>query len=111
MRPEIEALEHHAQARADAVDLALVFRLGMAVPGRAHADQLAADIDLPGIRCFQQVDTAQKRALSRAAAADHRNHIAIIGRHRDALQHLEIAEPLMQILDEESRSEEPTSEL
>ena len=39
--------------------------------------------------------------LARAGRADHGDHVADIGLDRDALQHLEIAEPLVQILDDQ----------
>ena len=77
VRPEIEALEHHAEPGADAIDLPVVRGL-RAVARVGHADQLAADMDLAGIRGLEQVDAAQERALARARAADHRDDVAIL---------------------------------
>jgi hypothetical protein len=100
VRPQIEALEHHAKPRADPVDLMTV-RRPRAVPRAGHADQLAADLDHAGIRRLEQVDAAQERALAGARAADHRDHVAVAGAERHALEHLERAETLVQILDDQ----------
>jgi hypothetical protein len=101
VRPQIEALEHHAEGGADAIDLLPVLRHRVGVLGRPHADQLAADIDLAGIRRLQEVDAAEQGRLARAGRADHGDHVAHIGLDRDPLQDLEIAEPLVQILDDQ----------
>jgi hypothetical protein len=102
VRPQIEALEHHAEPGADPVHLLVVRGLGaMARPG--HADQLAADVHLAGVRGLEQVDAAQERALARARAADHRDHVAVARRQRDPFQHLERTEALVQIAYQQSR--------
>ena len=75
---------------------------GMAWPlrRRTHADDFAADRDAPGIRRLQQVDAAQERALARAAGADHGDHVADMRGQRHAFQHLELAEPLVQVFND-----------
>ena len=59
-------------------------------------------VDLTRVRVLPQVEAAQKGALSRAAAAEDCNHVVIVRNQRDALQHLEAAEALMQIFDYQS---------
>ena len=97
--PQIEALEHHAEPRADALDLAPVGRHRVAVAVGLQPDLLAIDPDQPAGRVLQAVDAAQKRRLARAAAADDGHHLAVARRQRHALQHVQLAEFLVQVLD------------
>ena len=80
MRPQVELLEHHAEAGADAVDLAPVGRHRPAAPVASHADQLAADMDLPGVRDLQQVDAAQQCTLAGAAGAQDGDDVVLVAR-------------------------------
>ena len=62
-------------------------------------DLLAVDADDAAGRVFEAVDAAQQRRLARAAAADDGDDVAVAGRQRDALQHMQLAELLVQVLD------------
>ena len=70
VRPEIEALEHHAEPAADALDLAVVDRRQIAFPARLQPDLLARDEDAALRGQLEQVDAAQQRALAGAGGAD-----------------------------------------
>ncbi len=63
MRPKIEALEHHGDTGADAVDLLLVGNSG-AVARRLQANGLAVNRNFAGSRQFEHVDATQHRALA-----------------------------------------------
>ena len=97
--PQVEALEHHAELRADALDLAAVGRHGVAVAVGLELDLLAVDADQAAGRVFQAVDAAKQRRLAGARTADDGDHVAVAGRERDALQHMQLAEFLVQVLD------------
>ena len=101
--PQVEALEHHAEAGADALDLPAVRRFHPAVAAGTHFDGLTLDGDGARIRSLQEVDAAQERALAGARRAEHGNHVAVAGGDRDALQHLDVAEALVDVLDHEGR--------
>ncbi|MCY1357504.1 hypothetical protein D9M69_440010 [compost metagenome] len=79
MGPEVETLEHHAKAGADAGQLLLVghHRLTDAVGG--EPDAFAVDLDRALIGDLQHVDAAQQGALAGAAGADQRHHAALVG--------------------------------
>src|SRR5690606_16088002 len=87
----VEMLEHHA-------DLA-------ALPGRfprmqlvelvallAVADQLAVDVEPPGIDLLEMIDTAQECRLARTRRTDQAQHLAALHLERDSLEHLQRAE-------------------
>ena len=97
--PQVEALEHHAELGADALDLAAVGRHGVAVAVGLQLDLLAVDADQAAGRVFQAVDAAKQRRLAGARAADDGDHVAVARRERDALQHMQFAELLVQVLD------------
>ena len=103
VRPQVEALEHHAELGADAVDLLVVFRRGVAIARGLHLDELAGDEDAAGIGRLQEVDAAEHGALAGAAAAEDGDDIALVGLERDALEHFEVAEALVHVLDDEGR--------
>jgi hypothetical protein len=103
VRPEVEALEDHAEPRADAVHLSAVFRLPAAVPARPHPDQLAGHPDLPGVRDLEEVDAAEQRALPRAARAEDRDDVVVARRHGDPPEDLEPAEAFVQVPHHERR--------
>ena len=98
MRPEVEALEHHAQARADARELFRVRHPGFAGAVGGQANPFAVDTDAPLIGNLQQVDAAQEGALARTAGADQGHDIALTCRQGHPLEHLELAEALVDIL-------------
>src|SRR5271156_5025406 len=103
VRPQIELLEHHAELDPAPADRGLAVRPAAAVGGDAEAHRLAADPDLAGARRLEMVEAAQQGALARAAGADHAQHRAAFKLERDALQHLERAETLMQVDDPDDR--------
>ena len=94
-------LEHHAETAANPLHLAAVGGGLGAILVAAHGDELAIDPDLPGIGHFEQVDAAQQGRFAGAAAAEDGDHIMVMGSEGDALEHLEGAEALMQVLDPE----------
>ena len=90
--------EHHAEPGADAIDLTAVRRCHPAAPVGPHADQLSADVDLACVGNLQQVDAAEQRALAGAAGAQDGDHVVLVGGQRDALQHLQVAEALVEVV-------------
>ena len=88
--PQVEALEHHRDAAADALDLPPFD----AVPASADFEMLLADADLAAIRHFKKIEAPKKRALARAGSANDRDHVALLGRQRNAFQDLGRAEAL-----------------
>ena len=86
MRPEVEALEHHRQLRADSFNLAAVRWLHAAIFALAHLEGFAIKADASLVGRFQQVDAAQKGALARPAGAQDGDDVALAGVQRNALQ-------------------------
>ena len=102
MRKQVEALEHHAHARALPGELApLQPQPPAAFAAIAHG--LAVEPDLAGIELLQQVDTAQKRRLAGTAGADQRHHVGRMDIEIDPLQHLVRTERLGEAPDGEDR--------
>ena len=99
MLPEVETLEHHAEPTADALDLAMVDGRQIAFPTRFQPYLLAGDEDAATRGQLEQIDAAQQRALAGTGGADDGQDIAFPCRERDAAQHLERTEALMQVLD------------
>ena len=99
VRPQVEALKHHAEFGADAVDLASVGGLGASAAGLAHQDGLAGHGDDAFVGRFQQVDAAQHRALAGTRGAEDRDHVAFARLQRHALEHFERAEAFVQARD------------
>ena len=86
MREQVELLKDHAQQ----------LRLhGVGHLPAVHA--AAVNIDFAGIDLLQTGDAARQSALARSAGADDRNHFSLVDVQRDAFQHVERAERLMQI--------------
>ena len=98
MRPEIEALEHHAELGADAVDLFPVGRTRGPVAFLAHLDRLARDGDDAEIRRLQKIDATQKRALARTRRAEDRDDVAVASGKRNAAQDFDLAEALGELV-------------
>ena len=96
--PKVEALEHHAEPRADALDLAPVGRNSVAVAVALQPDFLAIDANNAAGRVLQAVDTAEHRRFAGAAAADDRDDLAVARRQRHALQHVQLAEFFVKVL-------------
>ena len=93
VRPEIEALEYEAERRADAIDLGKICRPALSTP-HSHADGLAANGDLAGIRDRQQWDAAQQGALAGTTRADDADDVALFGVKRYAFQYLKLPKRL-----------------
>ena len=100
MLPEIELLEDHRELGADAVDLLHVGGRRPAV-ARRHLDQLALDPDLAAVRRLEEVDAAQEGRLARSRRAEDRDHVMLVRRQRNALEHVVGAEGLADGLDVE----------
>src|SRR5689334_9217130 len=98
MSPEVEALEDHAEAAPDALELVVVGDDHLAERPLPQADLLAGHDDAAGVRHLQQVGAAQQGALARAGRADQRHHVALSRRQRDALQDLEEPETLVELV-------------
>ena len=88
VREDVEVLEHHAHVLAQLVDVG------------ALGGQLGALVEhLALLRDFQKVQAAQERALAGAGRADDGNDLALLNLFVDALQHVQLAEGLVQIDD------------
>src|SRR3984885_11641422 len=86
MRKQVEALEHHRDFGADRVN-----RGGLAF------DPCPLDPDVAGLIALQSVDAAQDGRFPRARRADDTDDLAFGDRSRDALEHLDLAEALVNI--------------
>jgi hypothetical protein len=75
VRPQVEMLEHHRQARTHALQLFRVGGLERAVLAGHQLQFFVVEQDLAGVRLLQQVDAAQERYFARAAGADDADHI------------------------------------
>src|SRR5699024_9937418 len=101
MREEVEALEDHADAGALGGDLLAGELLPAAVrqgvgPVPLH---LAVDEDAPRAGLLELVDAAQQGGLAGAGGAHQHRHLAGVHREVAALQHVEVAEGLVDLLD------------
>src|SRR5580698_5224521 len=86
MRKQIEALEHHRYLGPDRCDRR-----------RIALDPRALHQDCAGVVAFQAVDTAQDGRFAGARRADDADHLALLDRGADALQHLERTEAFVDI--------------
>src|SRR5262245_31664845 len=93
MREQVERLEHHVHLLPHLRDVRLV-----------REDVVAVDEDGSAGRMIQKVETAQERALAGARRTDDRDHFALADLGVDALQHLEAAVALGQVLDLDHRA-------
>ena len=92
VREQVEALEHHADLLAHLVDV----RLGVVDLGVLEPDLAARGL-------LETVDAAQQRRLARAGRAEDDDDLALVDVDVDALEHLEVAEGLAQVLDADDR--------
>ena len=92
-----------ASLAADARKLARILGLQAAVTAGRQGDLLARDHDAAVVGGLEQIDAAQERALARAAGAQDGDHVALVRLHRDALEHLDLAELLLDALDRQGR--------
>jgi hypothetical protein len=84
---EVELLEHHPDARAQLVDV-----------GVGIGDLVALDEDLAAGGGLEHVDAAQQRRLARARGPDDADDLALTDVEVDALEHLVVAEVLVEVL-------------
>jgi hypothetical protein len=92
VREQVELLEHHADPGAHLVDVHV---------GVGDLDTL--DHDLARGRLLEQVHAAQQGRLAGARGADDTDHLAAVDVEVDALEHLVVAEVLVQVLDIDRR--------
>ena len=90
VREEVEGLEDDPDPATDAVDV-----------DTAGGDLLAAHRDPPRVDRLEQVDAAQEGRLPRAGRADQAHDLVLGEREIDAAEHLELAERLVDALDEQ----------
>ena len=100
VREEVEALEDHADRGPLARDLGLAV-LDEAAVLLAVADELAVDVDAPGLEGLEVVDAAQQGRLAGAAGAEEDDDFAAGDVDRDAAQDLGAAEALVGVEDAE----------
>jgi hypothetical protein len=86
VRPQVELLEHHADAAAHRAQVA---RRHPGAARRLVADQLAVDADLARVVGLEEVDAAEQRRLARARRADQAGDLARRDRQADLLQRVE----------------------
>ncbi|MGY4443930.1 hypothetical protein ACVW04_006749 [Bradyrhizobium sp. LM2.3] len=86
VRKQIEALEHHRDLGADFHDRR-----------RVAVDLQSLDADLAAVVAFEPVDTAQDGGLAGAGRTDDADHLALLHRRRDALEHLVLAKTLVDV--------------
>jgi hypothetical protein len=87
-RIERVGLEHHGD---------------VAVLGRYGVDHPVADLDSAAVWLLQPGDHVQQRGLAAARRAQQHGELAVLDREVDALQHLGVAEALVQTPDAERR--------
>src|SRR5215213_10851263 len=86
VRKQVEALEHHRDLGADRNDR-----------GRTAIDLRALDADVAAVIAFETVDAAQDGGFAGARGADDADHLALLDRRRDALEHLDFSKALVNI--------------
>ena len=74
--------------------------LGRGVTGFVprHTDGLAVHANAAAVRCLEQIDTTQERALARAGATQHGDDVALAGIEMHTLEDLDRTKALVQIL-------------
>jgi hypothetical protein len=96
MREQVEALEHHAEAGADAADVPFAVELAPAGSVAAVADQCIVEQHLAGLVFLEEIETAQQRRLARATRPDDGHDLAALDLEADAAQHFELTEAFVQ---------------
>ncbi|RMV09252.1 hypothetical protein ALP17_112272 [Pseudomonas savastanoi] len=98
VRPQVEVLKHHRQARADALQLV---RVGNTHPVLVadHAHLLAIQAHRAVIGLFEKIDAAQKGTLAGAAGTDQADHVTAAGLERYAFEHFVVAIAFVQAID------------
>ena len=94
LREEVELLEDHPAVCAQASDL-----LTTMTRGQPRRDGDAGHLDRALIGVLQEVDAPQEGALARSRSAEDHDNFAGIDIHVDVLEHLEVAEGLVEPAD------------
>jgi hypothetical protein len=102
MWEQVELLEDDADPLAQAVELRFRHADAGSAAGQP-SDRLAVDGDLALLERFQEIDAGKERALAGAAGADHGHDLAARHIEVDALEHLGVAEALVQVPDPHHR--------
>jgi hypothetical protein len=102
MWEKVEALKHHADVGALAVEHA-VGKWSEGAVGLVQAHGLAVDEDAPALGHLEDVDATQERGLAGAAGADHDDHFAGAHGEIDAIDHHRVAEALHEPIDAHHR--------
>ncbi|MNO94057.1 hypothetical protein D3C76_856680 [compost metagenome] len=99
VRPQIKVLKHKTDFAAQAIDLLAVGGHQFTVLRGLELEFFAGDQNLALVRVLQQVDAPQERGLAGAGGTQDRDHIAVAGGQRDALEHLQRAVAFVQVAD------------
>ena len=91
-------LEHHADAAPKQREL----RIAGGAHAFAEGEFVRADGKLALLRHFQEVQAAQEGGLAGAGGADQGDDLAACDRERDALEHLVVAERLVDVVSDQS---------
>src|SRR5215831_2393713 len=86
MGEQLKILEHHADVTPRLEGL----------PSEAR-DVLSVELDGAGVDVLEQVEAAQQRRLARARRTDHDHGLALFNVERDVLQHVQVAEGLIEV--------------
>ncbi|MNH13345.1 hypothetical protein D3C79_729130 [compost metagenome] len=96
--PQVEVLEHHGQACAQALQFVRVGDMqAMMVLGHVH--RLAVEGHAAFVGLLEEVDATQEGTLARAAGADQADHVAGLRFERNALEHMVLAVAFVQVFD------------
>src|SRR5437667_11734353 len=95
--PQIELLENHADASADARHFAVVHPHLATSVVLAESDAFATQVDFAGVRPFEKVYATQQRRLAGAARADDTYGFARIHGDTYIVDHAQIPEALHEI--------------
>src|ERR1700682_841938 len=83
-------LKHHADAGSDLRQIAVTHDDA----GTIDADPLTVQVDLPGVRAFKPVDTAQQCRFARAGRSKHADRLTLVDLEADVGEDLNIAKSL-----------------
>ena len=92
MREEVELLEHHPRVDPELADL-------LALPVRWPPTSRIPPTSMSLGRILEEVHAAQQGGLPRSRPAEDHDDLALVDLHVDALEHLEVPEGLMKVLD------------
>ena len=98
MGPQMEMLEDHAHLCPHAADVALAVA-NPPIPLIAVAYQLTVNQHLTLVILFKKIDAAKESSFAGTAGSDEDHNLAAPDIEGDALQHLVVSEPLVEITD------------